>query len=136
MVCYFGYILSLNAEVQICPYRYLSWFWVCYRWESLKYHAMCCCHGRGSSWRTGGRAEAYEGDTQTTTARCPIPAWQTKGTGLSWAAGWSPFPLLVETRQRESWTAGTCLSDQNNRNQIRDIIFSAPPNYSLIKSLH
>lgn len=48
---------------------------------------MCCCRGRGSSWRTGGTAEAYEDDTQTTRARFPTPAWQTEGTGLSWAAG-------------------------------------------------
>lgn len=48
---------------------------------------MCCCRGRGSSWRTGGTAEAYEDDTQTTRARFPTPVWQTAGTGLSWAAG-------------------------------------------------
>lgn len=83
---------------------------------------MCCCRGRGSSWRTAGKAEVCVGDTQTTRARRPTPAWQTGGTGLSWAAGRSPFPLLDETRRRESGTAGTCLSEQNNRHQIRDVI--------------
>lgn len=84
---------------------------------------MCCCRGSGSSWRTGATAEACEDDTQTTRARFPTPAQQTAGTGLSWASGRSLFPRPVETKQRESWTAGTCLSgDRTKMTEINEEI--------------
>ncbi len=108
-------VVSYFAIFYTC--QQLIWLLVCYRWESLKCRAMCCCRGRGSSWRTGGTAGAYEDDTQTARARLPTPAWQTVGTGLSWAAGWSLFPRPVETKQRGSWRAGTCLSGKQSQLQ-------------------
>lgn len=44
---------------------------------SLRCHATHCCHGRGSSLRTAGRAGGCAGNTQTATTQCPTPAWRT-----------------------------------------------------------
>ncbi len=95
----------------------LIWLLVCYRGESLKCRAMCCCRGRGSSWRTGGTAGAYEDDTQTARARLPTPAWQTAGTGLLGLRDEAFFHGQSRQSKWGSWRAGTCLSGKQSQLQ-------------------
>lgn len=62
---------------------------------------MCCCHGRGRSWRIGVMAAVCEDGTQIARGRFPTPTWQTVGKGLFWAWGCSPFPQTGDIRQTE-----------------------------------
>ncbi len=61
-------VVSYFARFYTC--QQLIWLWFVID-EKVWNRAMCCCRGRGSSWRTGGTAGAYEDDTQTARARLP-----------------------------------------------------------------